>query len=66
MKSRLSPDDAFPDLTQLPTDAVEVINSKVHRELDFEYATDGDAHPETQFRLGEVNEELDTRDVLAG
>lgn len=66
MNSRLSPDDDFPDLTHLPTEAVEVVNSKVHRELDFEYATDGAAHPETEFRLEEVNEELDARDVLAG
>ncbi|MEG9249771.1 hypothetical protein V6S67_16915 [Arthrobacter sp. Soc17.1.1.1] len=43
-----------------------MINSKVHRELDYEYATTGDAHPETQFRLEEVDEELDARDVLAG
>jgi hypothetical protein len=65
MNSRLSPDDAFPDLTRLPTEAVEVVNSKVHRELDFEYATVGDAHPETEFRLEEINDELDARDVLA-
>ena len=66
MNSRLSPDDTFPDLTHLPTDKVEVINSKLHRELDFEYDTMGDPHPETEFRLEEVNEELDVRDVLAG
>lgn len=66
MNSRLSPDDAFPDMTHLPTEDVEVINSRVHRELDFEYSTDGSAHPETEFRLEEVSEELDARDVLAG
>jgi hypothetical protein len=66
MNSRLSPDDAFPDLAHLPTENVEVINSKLHRELDFEYDTQGDPHPETEFRLEEVSDELDVRDVLAG
>lgn len=66
MTSRISPDEAFPDLTHLPVEEVEALNSKVHREIDFEYATDGQTHPETEFRLDEVNEELDARDVLAG
>jgi hypothetical protein len=66
MTSRLSPDDDFPNLTDLPTENVEVINSKLHREQDFEYAAQGETHPETDFRLEEVNEELDTRDLLAG
>ncbi|MHA7279158.1 hypothetical protein ACX80H_05320 [Arthrobacter sp. MDT2-2] len=64
MKSRIAPHEAFPDVGSLPTEQVEVLNSKVHRELDFEYATDGEAHPETEFRLEEVNEELDLRDML--
>ena len=65
MNSRLSPDDDFPDLTHLPTKAVEVVNSKVHRELDFEYANYGAAHPETEFRLEDVLEELDHRENSA-
>lgn len=64
MNSRIAPEDAFPDVSSLPTEQVEVLNSKVHRELDFEYATDGQAHAETEFRLEEINEELDARDML--
>ncbi|MUK03207.1 hypothetical protein GM708_15610 [Vibrio cholerae] len=66
MNSRLSPDETFPDLTHLPMEKVEVINSKLHREIAFEYDTEGDPHPETEFRLEEVNDELDARDVLTG
>ena len=64
MLSRITPDENFPDLTHLPMEEVEVLNSKVHRELDFEYASDGEAHPETEFRLEELDNELDVRDVL--
>jgi hypothetical protein len=64
MNSRIAPHEEFPDVGSLPTEQVEVLNSKVHRELDFEYATDGEAHAETEFRFEEVNEELDMRDML--
>jgi hypothetical protein len=66
MSSRLAPSEPFPeDLTNLPTPEVEVLNSKVHRELDFEHKHDGEAEPETEFRLEDLHDELDVRDLLA-
>ncbi len=61
--SRLAPGDSFPeDLTTLDSSEVEVLNSKVHREIDSEYITYGVPDPETQARLAEITEELDRRD----
>ena len=61
--SRLAPEDPFPDeLHSLGDEAVEVLNSKVHRQLDAEYVDSGEPHPETEFRLVELTEELDRRD----
>ncbi len=61
--SRLAPEDSFPDeLHSLGDEAVEVLNSKVHRQLDAEYVDSGEPHPETEFRLDELTEELDRRD----
>lgn len=65
MSSRLRPDEFFPqDLGVLATEDVEVLNSKVHRELEFEYREHGYPDPETEFRLEDLNDELDLRDVL--
>ena len=64
MNSRLSPADPFPeDLTKLELPEVEVLNSKVHRELSHEYIHDGEPSPETEFRQEELTEELDRRDT---
>lgn len=61
--SRLTPDEEFPeDLTVLDVTEVEVLNSKVHREIDVEYIEYGLPDPETQARLAELTEELDRRD----
>ncbi len=61
--SCLTPDEEFPeDLTILESTEVEVLNSKVHRELDVEYVEYGLPDPETQARLAELTEELDRRD----
>jgi hypothetical protein len=63
MNSRITPDDTFPaDLGRLRNEDVEVLNSKVHREIDHEFATDGEVHPETDARKEEISEELDERD----
>lgn len=65
MSSRLTPNEPFPeDLAALSTQEVEILNSKVHRELDFEYKHNGEVEPETQFRLQDLHEELDVRDLL--
>ncbi|NOJ59770.1 hypothetical protein [Arthrobacter sp. 260] len=61
--SRLLPEDPFPeDLSELEKVEVEVLNSRVHRELDAEYFEDDGPQPATQDRLEEIQEELDRRD----
>lgn len=61
--SRLTPEEPFPDdLETLKDREVEVLNSKVHRQLDEEYVDEGGPDPETEFRKDELNEELDERD----
>lgn len=63
MSTRLSPAEDFPeDLTTLDLPAVEVLNSKIHRELDYEYEHDGEPSLETEIRHEELTEELDRRD----
>ncbi|WDF33085.1 hypothetical protein PTW37_14725 [Arthrobacter agilis] len=63
MSTRLSPADDFPDdLTALDLPDVEVLNSRIHRELDYEYEHDGEPSMETEIRHEEVTEELDRRE----
>ncbi|MBG6215624.1 hypothetical protein IWX75_000061 [Arthrobacter sp. CAN_A6] len=63
MNSRLTPAEPFPDdLAPLEVWEVEVLNSKVHRELDYEYAHAGGPAMETEFRHEELRDELDRRD----
>ncbi len=63
MSTRLTPSDDFPeDLTTVELPEVEVLNSKVHRELVYEYAHDGESSMETEIRHDELTEELDRRD----
>lgn len=65
-KSRIKPEDSFPEnLNQLEDDQVEILNSKVHRQLEVEYVEEGLPHPETENRQEEINEELDDRDLLS-
>ncbi len=67
MTTRLSPSEDFPeDLTALDLSEAEVLNSRIHRELDHEYAHDGEPAPETEFRHEEITEELDRRDEQPG
>ncbi|MBE0010918.1 hypothetical protein [Arthrobacter sp. AET 35A] len=62
-KTRLAPEEPFPeDLDTLADGEVEVLNSKVHRQMDEEYVEDGQPDPETEFRKEELDEELDERD----
>lgn len=61
---RLPPEEAFPeDLAILDDTELEVLNSRLHRELDEEYAH---VNPqlETVARLEEVNLELNRREGL--
>lgn len=67
MKSRIAPDEPFPpDLRRLRTDDVEILNSKVHREMEHEVATAGEVDAETSHRKEELREELDERDSGPG
>jgi hypothetical protein len=64
MNSRLSPADPFPaDLSVLSDADVEVLNSKVQRQLGYEFVNGGRPDPETEFRAEELTEELDRRDT---
>ncbi|WP_323959724.1 hypothetical protein GC088_14505 [Arthrobacter sp. JZ12] len=59
---KISPEEPFPeDLTALNDTEVEILNSRIHRELEAEYA-DGLPDPETEARLEEVNLELNRRE----
>lgn len=61
-KTRLSPEQPFPaDLAPLEDSQVEILNSKVHRQLDREYTVDQEPDPETEARYEELKEELDFR-----
>lgn len=63
MSTRLTPSEDFPgDLTELELPEVEVLNSRIHRELDYEYAHNGEPSLETEIRHEELTEELDRRD----
>ncbi|MDN4610321.1 hypothetical protein [Arthrobacter burdickii] len=63
MNSRLTPSEPFPeDLTPLELSEVEVLNSRIQREMAHEYVHDGEVDPETGQRNEELTEELDRRD----
>ncbi|MHA7145308.1 hypothetical protein ACX80U_11375 [Arthrobacter sp. TmT3-37] len=65
MNTRLTPSESFPeDLTSLGLPEVEVLNSKIQRELSHEYVHDGEPDPETEYRSEELSEELDRRDAM--
>jgi hypothetical protein len=66
MNSKLAPTDAFPeDLAVLNDANIQILHSRLQRQLDHEYAHASQAHPETEFRLAEVLEELDHRESYA-
>jgi hypothetical protein len=66
MNSRMTPSEPFPeDLNVLVDSEVEVLNSKLHRELDHEYVHEDGPFPETESRLEQVTEELDFRDLVS-
>lgn len=63
--SRISPQDPFPEhLGDLTTEALEILNSKIHRQAELEYQRDGESELETRFRLEFLTEELDRRENL--
>jgi hypothetical protein len=63
-KLHLTPEDAFPeDLSAVPDQELQVLDSQVQRQLDFEYVAEGGPNPETEFRHFDLDEEFDERDV---
>lgn len=63
-KLHLTPEDEFPDdLSAVPDQELQVLDSQVQRQLDFEYVSEGGPNPETEFRHFDLDEEFDQRDV---
>lgn len=63
---RINPDEPFPeDLKSVTDQELQVLNSKVYRQLDHEAVHEGEPQPETEFRHDEVASELNTRDGAA-
>jgi hypothetical protein len=62
-KLHLTPEDEFPDdLSALPDHELQVLDSQVQRQLDYEYVAEGEPNPETEFRHLDLDEEFEVRD----
>jgi hypothetical protein len=62
-KLHLTPEDDFPeDLSALADQELQVLDSQVQRQLDYEYVAEGEPNPETEFRRDDLNEEFEERD----
>lgn len=63
---RLTPSNPFPDnLSDLRHADLQVLDSQLRRQLDHEYVHELDAHPETLFRMADLQEELGLRELQA-
>ncbi|HEY8700605.1 MAG TPA: hypothetical protein VIM08_06510 [Arthrobacter sp.] len=63
-KLHLTPDDQFPDdLSVVPDQELQVLDSQVQRQLDYEYVSEGGPNPETEFRHYDLDEEFEERDI---
>lgn len=62
-KLHLTPDEGFPeDLAVVEDQQLQVLDSQIQRQLDFEVVAEGEPNPETEFRHYELDEEFQTRD----
>ncbi|BAS10915.1 hypothetical protein AHiyo4_43370 [Arthrobacter sp. Hiyo4] len=62
-KLHLTPEDEFPeDLSKVPDRELQVLDSQVQRQLDYEYVAEGEPNPETEFRHHDLDEEFEDRD----
>jgi hypothetical protein len=62
-KLHLTPEDEFPaDLSAVGDKDLQVLDSQVQRQLDYEYVADGEPNPETEFRHYDLDEEFTARD----
>lgn len=63
-KLHLTPDDAFPeDLSNVPDKELQVLDSQVQRQMDYEAVAEGEPNPETEFRHYDLDAEFDERDA---
>lgn len=62
-KLHLTPDDGFPeDLAEVADQQLQVLDSQIQRQLDYEVVAEGEPNPETEFRHYELDEEFQSRD----
>lgn len=62
-KLHLTPEDDFPeDLAQVEDKDLQVLDSQIQRQLDYEYVAEGEPNPETEFRHFDLDEEFTERD----
>ncbi|MEC5179707.1 hypothetical protein [Arthrobacter sp. CG_A4] len=62
-KLHLKPEDEFPeDLSKVKDQDLQVLDSQVQRQLDYEYVAEGAPNPETEFRHYDLDEEFSERD----
>lgn len=63
-KLHLAPEDEFPDdLSAVPDRELQVLDSQIQRQLDYEYVSEGEPNPETEFRHHDLDEEFEERDA---
>ncbi|HEY1156268.1 MAG: hypothetical protein HOQ06_01680 [Pseudarthrobacter sp.] len=63
-KLHLTPTEPFPeDLSGVPDEELQVLDSQVQRQLDREIVREGETDPETEFRHYELDEEFEQRDT---
>jgi hypothetical protein len=62
-KLHLTPADDFPDDLGIVSDNdLQVLDSRIQRQLDYEYIAEGEPNPETEFRHYDLDEEFGERD----
>ena len=63
-KLHLTPAENFPqNLAEVEDRQLQVLDSQIQRQLDFEVISEGETNPETEFRHYELDEEFKSRDV---
>lgn len=62
-KLHLTPEDDFPqDLSKVKDKDLQVLDSQIQRQLDYEVVAEGEPNPETEFRHYDLDEEFTERD----
>ncbi|MDQ0867711.1 hypothetical protein QFZ70_000184 [Arthrobacter sp. V1I9] len=62
-KLHLTPEDQFPEnLKNVSDNELQVLDSRIQRQLDHEMVVDGESDRETEFRHYELDEEFQDRD----